>query len=114
MTHNASCTQPDRTAYSICREWRQVHLKMQYEQSMLDEHDEDGTARIVDLADATKYELERALRDASITTADDIGSLLGVALRLLEEDCDAERAASLIRLAKDAVYRGDAGMREAA
>jgi hypothetical protein len=104
-----------RTAHSICREWRQVHLKAQYEMSMLDERDEEGVDRVVSVAEATKVELESDLADASMTTGDDVASVLGIALCLLEENTDHDRASDLIRLARKAAYGlGDATLRSAA
>ncbi len=115
MTQASEHTSAPRPAYSICREWRQVHLKAAYDVSMLDEHDEDGTARISDIAEATKSELESDLDQASIETGDDVGAVLGIALCVLQENNDAERVSRLIRIAKSAVYHlGDAAPRSAA
>jgi hypothetical protein len=77
-------------AYSICREWRQVHLKCAYEISMLDPEDDDGTDLIVDLATATQRELEHDLADAAVTTTEDAHAVLGIALCLLHEGWGAE------------------------
>jgi hypothetical protein len=79
-----------RPAYSICREWRQVHLKCAYEISMLDPEDDDGTDLIVDLATATQRELEHDLADAAVTTTEDAHAVLGIALCLLHEGWGAE------------------------
>ena len=115
MTQASEHTSAPRPAYSICREWRQVHLKAAYEVSVLDEKDDDGTARIDNAAEAAKSILEDELEDASITTGDDVGAVLGLALSILQENSDAERAAHLVRIAKKAVYRlGDAALRRAA
>jgi len=115
VTQASEHTSAPRPAYSICREWRQLHLKTAYDVSMLDEHDEDGTARIADAAETVKSTLESELDDASITTGDDVGAVLGIALCVLQENNDAERASRLIRIAKKAVYRlGDAALRRAA
>jgi hypothetical protein len=104
-----------RTAHSICREWRQAHLKAEFEISMLDEDDDEGTARIADLADSTKHELENNLGEASITTGDDVAAVLGVALCILDAHDDGERAGHLIRLARKAAYRlGEATLRKVA
>lgn len=95
-------SRPPRPAYSICREWRQVHLKAKYEVSMLDDHDDDGTALVVDLAEATKRELEDDLTEAAMTTTDDAHAVLGVALCLLHEGwgAETERVGHLIYVAR--------------
>jgi hypothetical protein len=112
MPARARCPQT-RSAYSICREWRQVHLKAEYETSLLDEDDDKGTNRIMAVADATKRELEDELEEDSISTADDLGAVLGVALRLLEEGAD-DRATQVMRLARKAAFHvGDAAARRA-
>ena len=102
MTQARKHSRAPGAAYSICREWRQVHLKCAYEVSMLDEHDDDGTAPIADLADATQRELERDLTDATMVTVDDPHSVLGIALCLLHEGWGAEtdRVALLIEVAR--------------
>src|SRR5665213_2291942 len=85
-THEPNEPAPPRTAHAICREWRQVHLKTAYDVSMLDERDEEGTARIADAAETVKSTLESELDDASITTGDDVGDVLGLALCVLQEN----------------------------
>ena len=102
MTQARKHSRAPRAAYSICREWRQVHLKCAYEVSILDEHDDDGTALIVDIADATQRELERDLNDAAMVTVYDPHSVLGIALCLLREGWGAEtdRVAHLIDVAR--------------
>ena len=102
MTQARKHNRAPRPAYSICREWRQVQLKCAYEVSILDEHDDDGTARIVDLADATQRELERDLTDAAMVTVYDPHSVLGIALCLLREGwgAETERVEHLIQVAR--------------
>ena len=102
MTQARKHSRAPRSAYSICREWRQVHLKCAYEISILDEHDDDGTALIVDIADATQRELERDLTDAAMVTVYDPHSVLGIALCLLREGwgAETERVAHLIGVAR--------------
>ena len=102
MTQARKHSRAPRPAYSICREWRQVHLKCAYEISMLDEHDDDGTALISDVALATQRELERDLNDAAMVTVNDPHAVLGIALCLLREGWGAEtdRVAHLIDVAR--------------
>jgi len=102
MTQARKHTKTPRSAYSICREWRQVHLKCAYEISMLDPEDDDGTDLIVDLATATQRELEHDLADAAVTTTEDAHAVLGIALCLLHEGWGAEsqRIEHLINVAR--------------
>jgi hypothetical protein len=67
----------------------------------------------VAVADATKRELEDELEDDSIATGDDLGAVLGMALRLLEDGAD-DRATLVIRVARKAAFHvGDAAARRA-
>ena len=102
MTQARKHTKTPRSAYSICREWRQVHLKCAYEISMLDPEDSDGTDLIVDLATATQRELERDLADATVTTTEDASAVLGIALCLLHEGWGTEpgRVEHVIQVAR--------------
>jgi hypothetical protein len=115
MTARAKCPET-RSAHSICREWRQAHLKAEFEISMLEETDDEGTARITDVADATKRELEDEIDETSISTGDDLAAVLGVAACILEDGIDTDdRAARLIRVArKAALHFGDTVARRAA
>ena len=117
MTQARKHSRAPRSAYSICREWRQVQLKAEYEMSMLDEHDDDGTALIVDIADATQRELERDLTDAAMVTVYDPHSVLGIALCLLHEGwgAETERIEHLIQVARHGLITiGNAERRAAA
>jgi hypothetical protein len=102
MTPARKHTKTPRSAYSICREWRQVHLKCAYEISLLDPEDSDGTDLIVDLATATQRELERDFADATMTTAEDASAVLGIALCLLHEGwgTDPGRVEHVIQVAR--------------
>jgi len=102
MTPARKHTKTPRSAYSICREWRQVHLKCAYEISLLDPEDSEGTDLIVDLATATQRELERDFADATMTTAEDASAVLGIALCLLREGWRTEpgRVEHLIQVAR--------------
>jgi hypothetical protein len=115
MTVRAKCPET-RSAYSIYREWRQVHFKAEYETSLLEEDDDKEIDRIVSVAEATKRELEDELVQASISTGDDLAAVLGIAARLLEEGAYADdRAARLIRIARKAAFHvGDAASVRAA
>jgi hypothetical protein len=71
---------------------------------MLDEGDDEGTSRIVTLADARLREIEDDLIEAActMTDLDEAQAILGIALALLREGADDDRASDLIA----AVHRG--------
>ena len=79
---------PRVTIWSRCREWNQTKLRRDFELSMLDEDDDEGTARIIDLADATMDDIEAALIEQArtMTSVDDAQALLGIALAIFRED----------------------------
>jgi hypothetical protein len=108
MTQAKQHSGAPRSAYSICREWRQVHLKCAYELSITDENDDEGVALLVAVADASKHELERDLTDASMTIVDDPHSVLGIALTLLSEGIADERVSALIAIARRGTIALDA------
>ena len=108
MTHARQNGRAARSAYSICREWRQVHLKAAYEVSVADEHDDEATALIIAVADASKHELERDLADATMTVVDDPHAVLGIALTLLSEGIADERVTHLIGIARRGMIAMDA------
>ena len=74
--------------FTLCREWRQAHLKAAFDASMLDENDDDGLSRVTDFADATKGEIEAALINSarSVETIDDAQGILGIAIAILRDD----------------------------
>ena len=92
-----------RSVTSLCREWRQTHLKAAFDVSMLDETDDDGVALLGDIAEATKLELERDIAAGEFVTLDDAQSVLSIALALLRDNPSAiDRAEPMMR----AVHRG--------
>ena len=101
--------------WSRCREWQQTKLRAAFEASMLDEDDEEGTARIVDLAHANLLDIEAAIAEAArdIPSIDDVQAVLGIALAILQDEdlsYDHEgRAPKLLR----AVRYGLNGLRNA-
>jgi hypothetical protein len=102
MTQARKHTKTPRAAHSICREWRQVHLKCAYEVSMIDPEDDNSIDLAVDVAVATQRELERDLTDATMATNEDASAVLGIALCLLQEGWGAEtgRIEHLIQVAR--------------
>jgi hypothetical protein len=77
-----------------------VHLKCAYDLSIGEERDDEAIYLVVDVADATKHELERELTNATMTVVDDPHSVLGVALTLLGEGIEGERVGRLIGIAR--------------
>jgi hypothetical protein len=96
-----------RNVASLCREWRTVYLRSQYEASLCEDDDDEGRANVAALADANMRDLESLIGDraACLVTPDDTKAAPGVALAMLRDFPDKGRAVAVL----SALHRGIAG-----
>ena len=101
---------------SRCRTWRQTQLRCSLEVSLADEWDDEGVARIIDIADANLREIEAdMIANADAMTVADAVSLLALVqwLAKLERDEDTRRNRDRADALLSALQRGLTGLVEA-
>jgi hypothetical protein len=96
----------NRSVWSLAREWRQTHLKMQYELSLIDE-DDDGIDLVADIGQSALQEIEARIVSAPMTTLAEAQVTINIAVGLLHDN--VERSERLLR----AVHRGLNRVRDA-
>lgn len=104
------------TIRSRCREWRQTQLRCSLDVSLADEWDDEGVARIIDIADANLREIEAdIIASADAMTVADAVSLLSLVQWLAkpERDDDTRRNRDRADALLSALQRGLTGLVEA-
>ena len=78
-------TAPTTSIHDLCREWRLITAKLEYELAALAETDDDGTTRLIGEAGHRIAEIEQALTESDIDSLADAQAILSIAIKNLAE-----------------------------
>jgi hypothetical protein len=99
---------PESTVWELCREWRLVHAKLQYDLAALPDTMEaaDDTGRLCDVANERIHEIEEALAASEPDTFDDVQAILAVVLKnMRDEHMGEDRDRGMVKAAHTAMNR---------